>query len=455
MDVIVDQVVFTVVTSALGLASLVAFTLYARLRRHVHSCRTQISALAQVLEQSLLPNTPQTMEMPLLSDDLVPLAPPLNQLLTAYADQDHDRYQVLKELAEGLNHNMNNLLFGILGAAQLIERHSDNLEIKSWAKVANRDGQKLTDLVKQLTEAVTEQVDPTPDDIDLNTTIELLLNNNQGRWMEGAAANNQRIRFQTELADDCAHIRAHGGGIINMIEQLIQNAVEALIDGGTITIRTFQPNPQEVSVEVRDNGIGMTGDTRRRIFDPFFTTKKALGTGLGLAKVMTHVLQWEGSIAVTSETGNGTTFVVTFPAIKSPAQVLPHEKSTTRDARVLVVDDQEAIGDVIASALNDNFDVTVFQDAESAIRAFKPGLWDIAMIDLELPGTSGDQLANRLGGLDPDIIRILMTGWALGTSDPRREHFEYYVQKPVTDIHRLNEFISDALRKPRRQQAKH
>ncbi|RLA07131.1 MAG: hypothetical protein DRQ54_05750, partial [Gammaproteobacteria bacterium] len=91
------------------------------------------------------------------------------------------------------------------------------------------------------------------------------------------------------------------------------------------------------------------------------------------------------------------------------------------------------------------------QDAESAIRAFQPGLWEVAMIDLDLPGTSGDQLANRLGEHDPDIIRILMTGWALEKDDPRRGSFEYHLQKPVTDINLLNTLISDALHNSKRR----
>ncbi|RLA03837.1 MAG: hypothetical protein DRQ54_10270, partial [Gammaproteobacteria bacterium] len=401
MNFFEDPVTLSIIASALGLVLLITTLLFIRERKLTNKCRNQITQLAHTLEQSLLPNTSSPLEIPPLEKDLAVLTPPINQLLATHANQEHDRYQVLKELAQGLNHNMNNLLFGILGAAQLIERHSDDSEIQSWAQVAYTDGKKLTDLVKQLTEAVTEQFDPTPDDIDLTATIETLLSDNQQGWLKTAAANNQQIRFRTELAHPCALIRSNPSSIAKMIEQLLQNAVDALRADGTITVRTFQPNPLEVAIEVRDDGIGMTGETRRRIFDPFFTTKKALGTGLGLSKVMTIVLQWEGTVAVTSEAGKGTSFVVTFPAIDSPTEAPVDENPAVQHARVLVVDDQEAIGALIASALNDNFDVTVFQDAESAIRAFQPGLWEVAMIDLDLPGTSGDQLANRLGEHDP------------------------------------------------------
>lgn len=435
-------------TAALGLLAVVAIILVAQMQRQARRHRTQLARLVRMLEQSLPPNPPLPVEMPELDEELAALIPSISQLLALRDDQNQNRYQLLKELAHGLNHNMNNLLFGILGATQLIERHSDDDEVRSWAKVAHSDGQKLTNLVKQLTEAVTEHVDQTPDNLKLSSIISNLLNQQQPRWLEQAITAGQRIDFQVELAEPCRAIRANPGGITSMLEQLIRNSVDALTNGGTVTIRTFQPNPLEVSIEVSDDGIGMNGNTRRRIFDPFFTTKKTLGTGLGLSKVMTTVLQWDGMVAVTSEPGKGTSFVVTFPAV-DPADITENrEDRTALHAQVLVVDDQRAIGQVISQSLDDNYEVTIFEDAESAIRAFQPGRWDVAIIDLDLPGISGDQLARRMREHDPQISRILMTGWALETTDPRRQAFEYYLQKPVTDIDLLNQLVAKALRKP-------
>ena len=444
-----DPTLLTVLAASLGLMVLIVITLLISQQWQARRRSVQLNQLTHLLEQSLLPNAASTLTIPQLDKELAVLIPPISELLAKRLDRNHDRYEVLKELARGLNHNMNNRLFGILGATQLIERHSDNTEIQSWAKVAHTDGQKLTELVKQLTDAVTDHVDQTPEDLSLNDIVSTLLNTHQPRWLEQAITADRRISFQIELADHCALIRANSGGIANMLKQLIQNSVDALVDGGTVTIRTFQPTPLEVSIEVSDNGVGMDGATRRRIFDPFFTTKKTLGTGLGLAKVMTTVLQWDGAIAVTSEAGNGASFVITFPTVYPSDTTQTGENHTTRHARVLVVDDQSAIGEVISMALAENFEVTVFEDSEAAIRAFKPGQWAVAIIDLDLPGMPGDQLARRIREHDPDIIRILMTGWVLDAADPRLNDFEYYLQKPVTDINQLNKLVSDALRYPK------
>ena len=109
------------------------------------------------------------------------------------------------------------------------------------------------------------------------------------------------------------------------------------------------------------------------------------------------------------------------------------------------MDDQPVVGEVIRSALQERYEVSVCQDAESALRTFKSGRWDIAMIDLGLPGLSGEQLARRLKESDENLVRILMTGWVLDSNDPRREHFEFHLQKPVADISLLNQVIEKAL----------
>ena len=132
-------------TAALGLLAVVAIILVAQMQRQARRHRTQLARLVRMLEQSLPPNPPLPVEMPELDEELAALIPSISQLLALRDDQNQNRYQLLKELAHGLNHNMNNLLFGILGATQLIERHTDDDEVRSWAKVAHSDGQKLTE----------------------------------------------------------------------------------------------------------------------------------------------------------------------------------------------------------------------------------------------------------------------------------------------------------------------
>ena len=435
----------TPLTLLLGAITLVLLALLIQQRRRQHLYDQQISRLTSLLEQAIGRSSHLPLETITLGQGLTELMKPISRLLEARAHEGKDHHQTLKQMARGLNHNMNNLLFGILGAAQLIQRRTKDAEILSWAGVVHSDGQQLTEVIKELTEAVTEQVDHTPETIAVNRSISTLLTAQQLIWQQSAETQGCPLEFHTTLCSDSSYIRANGSGISKMLKHILQNAVDATASGGNIWIRTFHPNPEEITIEIRDDGVGMDATTRRRVFDPFFTTKHKLGTGLGLSTVLTTVLQWDGTVSVRSEPGHGATFTVTFPVTDNPLQSTTITENNLRHARVVVVDDQEAIGSVIASALSERFNITVFQDAESLLKVFVPGHWDIAMIDLGLPGLPGDRLAELLHQQDPNIIRILMTGWVLADNDPRRRQFEHYLQKPVTHIARLNQFLDEAL----------
>ncbi len=429
------------------LAALLAVAIVLLAYQHNASQRSsrELQQLARLLEQALDENAVIPTESLDLGDEISSLTMPINKLLEARAAESYDRQQLLTELARGLNHNMNNLLFGILGAAQLIRRRSTDDDIRKWAETIGSDGRKLTELIHELTEAVTGQTDQSPETVDLNAVVENLVMEQLPGWQDEFAGSNLPFEFHSFIARQLPSIRANRSGLRKLLLVLLSNAKDALVSGGNIWLTTAESSPGEISLTVRDDGVGMDAETRRRVFDPFFTTKKGIGSGLGLSTVLTTVKRWDGTVAVVSEPGGGTTFTVTFPA-REPTEVpAVGIQSVPERARVFVVDDQPVVGEVIRSALQERYEVSVCQDAESALRTFKSGRWDIAMIDLGLPGLSGEQLARRLKESDENLVRILMTGWVLDNNDPRREHFEFHLQKPVADISLLNQVIEKAL----------
>src|SRR5450759_2892088 len=131
-----------------------------------------------------------------------------------------------------------------------------------------------------------------------------------------------------------------------MLVTLIFNALDAMPNGGdlTLTIERDANRNGFVNLEVKDTGVGMTAEVRKRCLEPFFTTKGARGTGLGLATSYGIVNRHHGEIQIESEPGQGTRVIVSLPIVRSRAiSVLPKEERGTPVMHILVVDDEEMV----------------------------------------------------------------------------------------------------------------
>jgi signal transduction histidine kinase len=111
-------------------------------------------------------------------------------------------------------------------------------------------------------------------------------------------------------------VRGRSSEIVSALVNLIVNAIDAMRDGGTITLRTGE-SERGTWVQVADDGPGMPPDVEVRVFEPFFTTKGEAGTGLGLAMVYASMQRHGGSIRLETAPGKGTTFTLWFP--RSPS----------------------------------------------------------------------------------------------------------------------------------------
>ncbi len=127
----------------------------------------------------------------------------------------------------------------------------------------------------------------------------------------------KNIEFQVEVADDLAVIAGDAGQLQQVVIILAENAIDAMAQGGTLTLRTSNEGAG-VRLQVRDTGVGIAQENVAKIFDPFFTTKEVgRGTGLGLAVCYGIVTEHGGHISVDSTVGRGTTFTVSLPALSA------------------------------------------------------------------------------------------------------------------------------------------
>src|SRR4030043_531563 len=169
---------------------------------------------------------------------------------------------------------------------------------------------------------------------------------------------------------------------------MIFNAIEAMPEGGKIEIRTFQKE-ENVYIRISDTGIGMTEEVRKKVFEPFFTTKPFSNTGLGLSMSYGIIKRFGGEIQVVSELGYGTTFTIILPAgeVEKAEATSPQTIKQGRQARILVIDDEEVVRSVLSRTLaNVNHQVTLAADGEKGVQLFQEGNFDMVFTDLGMPG---------------------------------------------------------------------
>jgi CheY-like chemotaxis protein/anti-sigma regulatory factor (Ser/Thr protein kinase) len=254
------------------------------------------------------------------------------------------------------------------------------------------------------------------------------------------------VRHRARLERDYRQVPAvegHESRLGQIFLNLIVNAAQAMperpVDENEIDIRVTADGDQVV-VEVRDNGAGMTDDVRKRIFDPFYTTKPiGEGTGLGLSICHNIVASMNGTIEVESTLGLGTTFRVRLPAAKAPARaesIEPPPPASERREAVLVIDDEPMIGVMLRRLLAPHCDVLPVTSPREALRRIgAQERFDAILCDLMMPRMNGIEFYAELCALSPEMARRtgFLTGGAVTTQARSfvREHADVTLEKPV------------------------
>lgn len=214
-------------------------------------------------------------------------------------------------LAGGIAHEINNPLTVILGRAEMMlleEGIPDNLH--GDLEIIRIETARIAEIVRNLLVFSRDSANIALEPLDVSEVIRrsLALVEHQFELDE--------IEIVKDLSPDLPHIRANRGQLEQVITNLFINAMQAMTEGGTLTVRTFCAGPSEVGVEVTDTGCGIPQDALGKIFEPFFTTKsEGQGTGLGLAVAYGIIQRHGGQIGVDSKEGEGAQFTITLPAL--------------------------------------------------------------------------------------------------------------------------------------------
>jgi PAS domain S-box-containing protein len=354
-----------------------------------------------------------------------------------------ERLQALGEMGQGVAHNFNNLLVGVLGYAQLIQMKSEHDEINNFAEHIVDSAMRAKELVERLNRAVQGEKKESIQQVHVVETVLEAIQESRPRWKDESEASGIFIEVDTDL-QDVPSVAATRSGLQDILINLIFNAVDALPEGGTITVTT---NTMEniVLVTVGDTGVGMDEETKRRVFEPFFTTKADIGTGLGLSAAYSTMARWGGNVEVDSSPENGTTVGLQLPVWESVEEEVTSTQASVRPANILVVDDDQMVRQYLQNVLSEVHKVDIAQDGQQALEYFRDRKYDVALVDLGMPGMRGDRVVEEMKRLDATIASILITGWAPEHNDPRVVVFDFQLQKPFADLQSIYEIVGKAV----------
>jgi len=355
------------------------------------------------------------------------------------------RMEMAATLAGGVAHDVNNLMVGVLGNAELLKAQLDPTPstLKMLGDVC-WSAQKAGELAQQLL-AFARGGRYQPKLVNLNDTVQETVRH-QSRFLPPAIETEQRIDpalWRIE-ADPCQ--------MTQVVMNLFRNAAEAIEGAGRIIISTNNMVADEdfarahtgiapgrhVCLSVVDTGCGINAATLSRVFEPFFTTKEA-GRGLGLAAVYGIVKNHGGHISITSEAGGGTTAAVYLPAaevpIAPPAE--PEEPMPTGAETILVIDDEQIVLNVTQEMLKRlGYSVIIARDAAAAIHAARTFEGDIhlALLDMSMPLMSGAEAYSHLVEARPDMKVIICSGYELDDAAKAvlKAGAHAFIQKPFT-----------------------
>jgi len=335
-----------------------------------------------------------------------------------------ERLRALGQMASGIAHDINN-------AISPVALYTESL-LETEPALSERGRRYLVTIARAIDDvAVTvarmrefyrqrePQLSLMP--VKLNALVQQVLDLTQVRWSDMPQQSGAVIRLETELAPNLPEIRGIESEVREALINLVFNAVDAMPDGGVLSLRTrcTEALPRLVQVDVGDTGAGMDEETRRRCLEPFFTTKGERGTGLGLAMVYGVAQRHGADIEIDSAPGRGTTMRLNFPAGAEapgePAATLPLEARAAR-LRILIVDDDPLMLKSLCETLElDGHRVVTANGGQAGIDTFRgappDAPFDVVITDLGMPYIDGRKVAAAVKEAAGAPPVILLTGW--------------------------------------------
>ncbi|HEY5943973.1 MAG TPA: ATP-binding protein [Kofleriaceae bacterium] len=367
-----------------------------------------------------------------------------------------DRMASVGTLAAGVAHEINNPLAAVIAnldmaledVALLEERTELPPDLLDELRDARLSADRVREIVRDL-KLFSRTQEERYGAVNVEKVLESTL---RMAWNE--------VRHRAKVVKEYGNVprvTANESRLGQVLLNLIVNAVQAIPEGNylnnEIRIRTTVEDGMVV-IGIRDTGTGIPLDVQRRLFTPFFTTKPVgVGTGLGLAISHRIVTAMNGTITFDSEVGKGTEFRITLPvagpSVQPITQKLPLATFPVRRGRVLVIDDEESLGQAIRRYLAQEHDVEAVTSARVALDLVASGArYDVILCDLMMPQITGMEVHDTIAKLDPGQAEriVFVTGGAF--TESARMFFEttanQRIEKPF-DLKMLRHLVNELI----------
>jgi len=357
------------------------------------------------------------------------------------------KMEAIGTLAGGIAHDFNNILSSVIGYTELaLEEVSKGSVLDSNLREVLKAGRRARDLVKQIL-AFSRQSDRELRPLEISPivkeTLKLLraslpstikIHQNVGNKLGTVMTDPTQInQILMNLCTNAAHAMGESGGTLEVGLDKVEVDTELSLRFTGLTPGSY------LKLTVSDNGHGMSPEVKERIFDPYFTTKeKGEGTGLGLAMVHGIVKSHRGAITVYSEPDMGSTFHVYLPVIEreTDPDMRSEETVPTGTERILFVDDEQPIVDIAKQMLEHlGYGVVTRTSSVEALELFRrnPEAFALVITDMTMPNMTGEEFANEIMFIRPDIPIILCTGFSRSITEEKAKvmGIQAFIMKPI------------------------
>ncbi len=332
------------------------------------------------------------------------------------------KMEAVGRLAGGVAHDFSNLLAVILGYSDLLvaDLPPGATRLRECADGIIEAAHRAVGVTRQLLTLSRKKM-VRPEILSLNKVVQDL-----GKLLSRAIG--ERVELRTRLGEGVSPVLADADQLAQVLLNLAVNARDAMPEGGLLSVATSNvelvapsrdlglPAGRYVALEVDDRGCGMTEEVRARVFEPFFTTKES-GTGLGLATVYGIVKQAGGAICVDSAPGQGCTMTVFLPAVDERTERAPLAVAASAPRglgeTVVLAEDEDALRTLLGRVLaGSGYQVIAGRNGAEALEAVRARgeRVDVLLTDVVMPRMSGEELAAKLAGEQPDVKVLFMTG---------------------------------------------